>query len=142
MDRDDAFWDKAQEGFTLFALNQGEVCTCPSRALVQESIAEGFLEAVVARTERIRMGNPLDTDTMMGAQASSDQLEKILSYLDIGRQEGAEVLTGGERAVLDGELAGGFYVKPTIFRGENSMRIFQEEIFGPCLLYTSPSPRD
>ncbi|WP_270240719.1 aldehyde dehydrogenase family protein [Rothia kristinae] len=133
MDREDAFWDKAQEGFTLFALNQGEVCTCPSRALVQESIAEGFLEAVVARTERIRMGNPLDTDTMMGAQASSDQLEKILSYLDIGRQEGAEVLTGGERAVLDGELAGGFYVKPTIFRGENSMRIFQEEIFGPVV---------
>ncbi|MBE8528120.1 aldehyde dehydrogenase family protein, partial [Amycolatopsis sp. H6(2020)] len=133
MDREDAFWDKAQEGFTLFALNQGEVCTCPSRALVQESIAEGFLEAVVARTERIRMGNPLDTDTMMGAQASSDQLEKILSYLDIGRQEGAEVLTGGERAVLDGELADGFYVQPTIFRGDNSMRIFQEEIFGPVV---------
>ena len=133
MDREDAFWDKAQEGFTLFALNQGEVCTCPSRALVQESIAEWFLEAVVARTERIRMGNPLDTDTMMGAQASSDQLEKILSYLDIGRQEGAEVLTGGERAVLDGELADGFYVQPTIFRGDNSMRIFQEEIFGPVV---------
>ena len=133
MDREDAFWDKAQEGFTLFALNQGEVCTCPSRALVQESIAEGFLEAVVARTERNRMGNPLDTDTMMCAQASSDQLEKILSYLDIGRQEGAEVLTGGERAVLDGELADGFYVQPTIFRGDNSMRIFQEEIFGPVV---------
>ncbi|TFH98548.1 acetaldehyde dehydrogenase ExaC [Micrococcus lylae] len=137
MDSDDAFWDKAQEGFTLFALNQGEVCTCPSRALVQESIAEKFLETVVARTERIKTGNPLDTEVMMGAQASNDQLEKILSYLDIGRQEGAEVLTGGAQAEMEGELAGGYYVQPTIFRGDNSMRIFQEEIFGPVVSMTT-----
>ena len=107
MANDDAYWDKAQEGFTLFALNQGEVCTCPSRALVQESIAEKFLDAVVERTSRIVTGNPLDTDVMMGAQASNDQLEKITSYLDIGRQEGAEVLTGGARAEMEGELSGG-----------------------------------
>ncbi|XNY99879.1 aldehyde dehydrogenase family protein [Micrococcus luteus] len=137
MAQDDAFWDKAQEGFTLFALNQGEVCTCPSRALVQESIAEKFLEAVVARTERIKTGNPLDTDVMMGAQASNDQLEKILSYLDIGKQEGADVLTGGTQAEMEGELAGGYYVQPTIFRGKNSMRIFQEEIFGPVVSMTT-----
>ncbi|SJN25193.1 Aldehyde dehydrogenase [Micrococcus lylae] len=137
MDSDDAFWDKAQEGFTLFALNQGEVCTCPSRALVQESIADKFLETVVARTERIKTGNPLDTEVMMGAQASNDQLEKILSYLDIGRQEGAEVLTGGAQAEMEGELAGGYYVQPTIFRGNNSMRIFQEEIFGPVVSMTT-----
>ena len=133
MANDDAYWDKAQEGFTLFALNQGEVCTCPSRALVQESIAEKFLDAVVERTSRIVTGNPLDTDVMMGAQASNDQLEKITSYLDIGRQEGAEVLIGGARAEMEGELAGGYYVQPTIFRGDNSMRIFQEEIFGPVV---------
>ncbi|OFR86943.1 aldehyde dehydrogenase [Micrococcus sp. HMSC067E09] len=137
MDSDDAFWDKVQEGFTLFALNQGEVCTCPSRALVQESIADKFLETVVARTERIKTGNPLDTEVMMGAQASNDQLEKILSYLDIGRQEGAEVLTGGAQAEMEGELAGGYYVQPTIFRGDNSMRIFQEEIFGPVVSMTT-----
>ncbi|GAA3707360.1 aldehyde dehydrogenase family protein [Zhihengliuella alba] len=130
---DDAFYDKAQEGFTLFALNQGEVCTCPSRALVQESIYEKFLGDVVPRTEAIVQGNPLDTDTMMGAQASNDQLEKILSYIDIGRQEGAKVLTGGGRADLGGDLAEGFYVQPTIFEGQNSMRIFQEEIFGPVV---------
>ncbi|MBE1539786.1 acetaldehyde dehydrogenase ExaC [Micrococcus yunnanensis] len=134
---DDAYWDKAQEGFTLFALNQGEVCTCPSRALVQESIAEKFLDAVVERTSRIVTGNPLDTDVMMGAQASNDQLEKITSYLDIGRQEGAEVLIGGARAEMEGELAGGYYVQPTIFRGDNSMRIFQEEIFGPVVSTTT-----
>ena len=134
---DDAYWDKAQEGFTLFALNQGEVCTCPSRALVQESIAEKFLVAVVERTSRIVTGNPLDTDVMMGAQASNDQLEKITSYLDIGRQEGAEVLIGGARAEMEGELAGGYYVQPTIFRGDNSMRIFQEEIFGPVVSTTT-----
>jgi aldehyde dehydrogenase len=137
MSADDAYWDKAQEGFTMFALNQGEVCTCPSRALVQESIAEKFLDAVVERTRRIRQGNPLDPETMMGAQASNDQLEKILSYLDIGRQEGAEVLTGGARAELDGDLAGGYYVQPTIFRGTNDMRIFQEEIFGPVVSLTT-----
>ncbi|GAB3659624.1 aldehyde dehydrogenase family protein [Zhihengliuella somnathii] len=130
---DDAFYDKAQEGFTMFALNQGEVCTCPSRALVQESIYEKFMDDVVARTEAIKQGHPLDTDTMMGAQASNDQLEKILSYLDIGKQEGATVLTGGARADLGGELSGGYYVQPTIFAGENSMRIFQEEIFGPVV---------
>ncbi|MCF8560268.1 MULTISPECIES: aldehyde dehydrogenase family protein [Micrococcus] len=134
---DDAYWDKAQEGFTLFALNQGEVCTCPSRALVQESIAEKFLDAVVERTSRIVTGNPLDTDVMMGAQASNDQLEKITSYLDIGRQEGAEVLIGGARAEMEGELSGGYYVQPTIFRGDNSMRIFQEEIFGPVVSTTT-----
>ncbi|STY68098.1 acetaldehyde dehydrogenase ExaC [Micrococcus luteus] len=137
MANDDAYWDKAQEGFTLFALNQGEVCTCPSRALVQESIAEKFLDAVVERTSRIVTGNPLDTDVMMGAQASNDQLEKIMSYLDIGRQEGAEVLIGGARAEMEGELAGGYYVQPTIFRGDNSMRIFQEEIFGPVVSTTT-----
>ena len=137
MANDDAYWDKAQEGFTLFALNQGDVCTCPSRALVQESIAEKFLDAVVERTSRIVTGNPLDTDVMMGAQASNDQLEKITSYLDIGRQEGAEVLIGGARAEMEGELAGGYYVQPTIFRGDNSMRIFQEEIFGPVVSTTT-----
>jgi aldehyde dehydrogenase len=130
---DDAFYDKAQEGFTLFALNQGEVCTCPSRALIQEDIYEKFLGDVVERTKRIKQGNPLDTETMIGAQASNDQLEKILSYIEIGRAEGAKVLTGGKRAELPGDLAGGFYVEPTIFEGNNSMRIFQEEIFGPVV---------
>ncbi|MCT1764946.1 MULTISPECIES: aldehyde dehydrogenase family protein [Brevibacterium] len=142
MAKDDAYWNKAQEGFTMFALNQGEVCTCPSRALIQEGIAADFLEAVVARTEKIVQGNPLDTDTMMGAQASNDQLEKIVSYLDIGRQEGAEVLIGGERAELDGDLSGGYYVQPTIFKGDNGMRIFQEEIFGPVVSVTTFSDYD
>ena len=130
---DDAFYDKAQEGFTLFALNQGEVCTCPSRALVQEDIYEKFLGDVVERTKKIKQGNPLDTETMIGAQASNDQLEKILSYIEIGKAEGAKVLTGGKRAELPGDLAGGFYVEPTIFEGNNTMRIFQEEIFGPVV---------
>ena len=130
---DDAFYDKAQEGFTLFALNQGEVCTCPSRALIQEGIYERFLGDVVGRTKAIKQGNPLDTETMIGAQASNDQLEKILSYIEIGKAEGATVLTGGKRAELPGELAGGFYVEPTIFEGHNRMRIFQEEIFGPVV---------
>lgn len=142
MRADDGYWDKAQEGFAMFALNQGEVCTCPSRALIQESIATDFLDAVVERTERITRGNPLDTDTMVGAQASNDQFEKIKSYLDIGRQEGAEVLTGGEVADLGGEFAGGFYIQPTIFRGDNSMRIFQEEIFGPVVSATTFSDFD
>jgi len=133
---DDAFYDKALEGFTLFALNQGEVCTCPSRALIQSSIYDRFLADAVARTEKIIQGNPLDTATMIGAQASNDQLEKIMSYLDIGRQEGAKVLTGGARAEMDGDLAGGYYVQPTIFEGQNSMRIFQEEIFGPVVSVT------
>lgn len=133
----DDFLDKALEGFTMFALNQGEVCTCPSRALIQRGHYADFLQAAVARTELIKPGHPLDTDTMIGAQASNDQLEKILSYLDIGRQEGAKVLTGGERLDYDGELKGGYYVQPTIFEGDNRMRIFQEEIFGPVVSVTS-----
>ncbi|KNB49939.1 aldehyde dehydrogenase family protein [Streptomyces caatingaensis] len=134
---DDDFRDKALEGFTMFALNQGEVCTCPSRALVQRGHYADFLAAAVARTEAIVPGHPLDTDTMIGAQASNDQLEKILSYLDIGRAEGARLLTGGHRADPGGELKGGYYVEPTIFEGTNSMRIFQEEIFGPVAAVTS-----
>ena len=133
----DEFYDKALEGFTLFAFNQGEVCTCPSRALIQQDIYHQFLADAAARTKAIRQGNPLDTQTMIGAQASNDQLEKILSYVEIGKAEGATVLTGGERAHLDGDLAGGYYVTPTIFEGDNSMRIFQEEIFGPVVAVTS-----
>ena len=129
----DAFYDKALEGFTLFAFNQGEVCTCPSRALVQSSMYDSFMSDAVKRVEAIRQGNPLDTETTVGAQASNDQLEKILSYLDIGRAEGAKVLTGGERVDLGGELSGGYYVAPTVFEGDNSMRVFQEEIFGPVV---------
>ena len=136
MAKDDDFYDKALEGFTMFALNQGEVCTCPSRALVQESIYDHFLERALARVKAMKQGNPLDTDTMIGAQASNDQLEKILSYIDIGKQEGAKVLTGGGRNDLGGDLAGGYYVKPTVFEGNNSMRIFQEEIFGPVVSVT------
>jgi aldehyde dehydrogenase len=130
--RDD-FYDKALEGFTMFALNQGEVCTCPSRALIQESIYDQFIADAVERTKAVTQGNPLDTGTMIGAQASNDQLEKILSYIDIGQREGAKVLTGGERVHLSGDLAGGYYVQPTIFEGDNRMRIFQEEIFGPVV---------
>ncbi|MET4058717.1 aldehyde dehydrogenase [Arthrobacter sp. UYP6] len=133
---DDAFYDKALEGFNMFALNQGEVCTCPSRALVQDSIYDSFMSDALARTAQMIQGNPLDTNTMVGAQASNDQLEKILSYMDIAHQEGAKVLTGGERLSLDGDLAGGFYVKPTVFEGTNNMRIFQEEIFGPVVSVT------
>ena len=134
--KDDDFRSKALEGFTMFALNQGEVCTCPSRALVGKNIYHEFIQAAIARTEAVKMGHPLDTDTMMGAQASTDQLEKVLSYIDIGKQEGAEVLTGGGRAELGGELSGGYYVKPTIFAGNNKMRVFQEEIFGPVVSVT------
>jgi aldehyde dehydrogenase len=137
MAADDAFFDKALEGFTMFALNQGEVCTCPSRALIQESIYDRFMERAVARVRAVRQGNPLDTETMIGAQASTEQLEKILSYIDIGRQEGAKCLTGGERAVLGGDLAEGYYVRPTVFAGHNRMRIFQEEIFGPVVSVTT-----
>ena len=133
----DSFYDKALEGFAMFALNQGEVCTCPSRALVQSSIYSDFVPDAIARVEKIIQGNPLDDTTMIGAQASNDQLEKILSYFDIGRQEGAKVLTGGERNILEGDLAEGYYVKPTIFEGDNSMRVFQEEIFGPVVALTS-----
>ena len=134
---DDDFFDKAIEGFVMFALNQGEVCTCPSRALVHEKIYDKFMERALKRVEAIVQGDPLDPATMIGAQASSEQLEKILSYMDIGRQEGAEVLTGGERANLPGDLAGGYYVKPTVFKGHNKMRIFQEEIFGPVVSVTT-----
>jgi aldehyde dehydrogenase len=133
---DDAFQDKALEGFSMFALNQGEVCTCPSRALIQQSIYEPFLSAATDRTKKIVQGNPLDDDTMIGAQASNDQLEKILSYIEIGVQEGARVICGGERVDLGGDLSGGYYVAPTIFEGNNKMRIFQEEIFGPVVAVT------
>lgn len=129
----DAFYDKALEGFAMFALNQGEVCTCPSRALIQGGIYDEFLQQAVKRVEQIKQGNPLDTETMIGAQASNDQFEKILSYIDIGRQEGAKVLAGGEKAEMGGDLAGGYYIKPTVFEGNNQMRIFQEEIFGPVV---------
>jgi aldehyde dehydrogenase len=135
--KDDDYFDKCLEGFSMFALNQGEVCTCPSRALVQEKIYKTFLERAVARTKKHVNGNPLDTNTTVGAQASNDQLEKILSYIDIGKKEGAKVLTGGGRAKLGGELEGGYYVEPTIFEGKNEMRIFQEEIFGPVVSVTS-----
>ena len=134
---DDAFFDKAVEGFVLFALNQGEVCTCPSRALIHESIYDQFIERAIARTNAIKVGNPLDTETMMGAQASNDQLEKILSYMDIGQAEGAQLLAGGGRNTLEGDLSGGYYIKPTIFKGHNKMRIFQEEIFGPVVSVTT-----
>jgi len=134
---DDDFFDKAVEGFVLFALNQGEVCTCPSRALVQESIYDKFMERAIKRVKAIKQGNPLDPETMIGAQASNEQMEKILSYLDIGKQEGAEVLTGGARADLGGELKDGFYIQPTVFRGNNKMRVFQEEIFGPVVSVTT-----
>ncbi|HPT49013.1 MAG TPA: aldehyde dehydrogenase family protein [Accumulibacter sp.] len=140
MDADDDFLDKAIEGLVLFAFNQGEVCTCPSRALIQESIYERFIARCLTRIAAIKQGNPLDTETMIGAQASSEQLTKILSYLDLGRQEGAQVLAGGSQARLGGEfpeLAGGYYVQPTVFKGHNGMRIFQEEIFGPVLAVTT-----
>lgn len=134
---DDDFQDKALEGFTMFALNQGEVCTCPSRALIQKDIFDDFLALAAVRTKAVRQGDPLDTETMIGAQASNDQLEKILSYIEIGTNEGARLITGGERAELGGDLADGYYVQPTIFTGDNGMRIFQEEIFGPVVSVTS-----
>ena len=137
MDKDDAFLDKAVEGLVMFALNQGEVCTCPSRALVHESIYGAFMERAIERVNQIKIGHPLDTETMMGAQASMEQMEKIKSYLDIGKQEGAEIIAGGDVNKLEGELEGGYYVEPTIFKGDNSMRIFQEEIFGPVLSVTT-----
>ena len=135
--RNDDFFDKALEGFAMFALNQGEVCTCPSRALVQESIYEKFIDAAINRVQAMKQGNPLSSDTMVGAQASREQLEKILSYIDIGKQEGAQVLTGGKRAAINGPLKDGYYVEPTVFQGNNKMRIFQEEIFGPVLSVTT-----
>jgi aldehyde dehydrogenase len=136
-DADDDFFDKAVEGAVLFALNQGEVCTCPSRILVHENIYEKFMKRVIERTKAIKMGHPLAEDTMMGAQASNDQFEKILSYLDIGKQEGAEVLCGGAKAGLNSGLETGYYIQPTIFKGNNKMRIFQEEIFGPVVCVTT-----
>lgn len=137
MEADDAFLDKAVEGFVLFALNQGEVCTCPSRALIQESIYDKFMERVLKRVEAIQTGNPLDPNTMMGAQASNEQMEKIQSYLQIGKEEGAEVLIGGDRNQLEGDFTDGYYIKPTVFKGNNKMRIFQEEIFGPVVAVTT-----
>jgi aldehyde dehydrogenase len=137
MDEDDAFFDKAIEGLVLFAFNQGEVCTCPSRAIIQESIYDKFMERVLGRVKAIKQGNPLDPNTMLGAQASEDQLNKIMNYIDIGKQEGAEVLIGGERNVLSGDIAGGYYVQPTLLKGHNKMRVFQEEIFGPVLAVTT-----
>jgi aldehyde dehydrogenase len=134
---DDDFLDKAIEGLVLFAFNQGEVCTCPSRALIHESIYDPFMKRVLERVKAIKQGNPLDTETMMGAQASKEQLTKILTYLDLGRQEGAELLIGGAQAHLPGALSGGYYVEPTLFRGHNKMRLFQEEIFGPVLAVTT-----
>jgi aldehyde dehydrogenase len=136
MAQDDAFFDKVLEGFAMFALNQGEVCTCPSRALVHESIYDRFMEKAVERVKKIKLGHPLDPTTMIGAQASSDQLEKILSYVDIGKKEGAKVLTGGARQVHGGELSKGYYVQATVLAGPNKMRVFQEEIFGPVVSVT------
>ena len=142
MDEDDAFLDKAIEGLVMFALNQGEVCTCPSRAFIQESIYDRFMERVLKRVAAIKQGNPLEMETMIGAQASSEQVQKILSYIDIGKQEGAELLIGGEKAALGGALSEGFYINPTIFRGNNKMRLFQEEIFGPVLSVTTFKTED
>ena len=136
-DEDDDFFDKAIEGLVLFAFNQGEVCTCPSRALIQESIYDQFIERCISRVKAIKEGNPLDTETMMGAQASDEQMSKILSYIDLAKQEGAQLLVGGERASRPGELADGHYIQPTMFKGHNKMRIFQEEIFGPVLAVTT-----
>jgi len=137
MDADDAFLDKAIEGMVLFAFNQGEVCTCPSRALIQESIYDKFMARVLQRVAAIKQGDPLDTDSMMGAQASAMQMDKIMSYMAVGKEEGAEVLIGGEAAKLGGDLAGGYYVQPTLLKGHNKMRVFQEEIFGPVLAVTT-----
>lgn len=142
MREDDDFLDKTIEGMVMFALNQGEVCTCPSRALIQESIYDEFMERAIKRVKEIKTGNPLDPEVMMGAQASSEQLEKILSYLEIGKDEGAECLTGGARNQLDGDFKDGYYVQPTVFKGNNSMRIFQEEIFGPVLSVTTFKDHD
>ncbi len=137
MDADDAFFDKAIEGLVLFAFNQGEVCTCPSRAIIQESIYDKFIARVLERVKAIKQGSPLDAGTMLGAQASQDQMNKIMNYIEIGKQEGAEVLIGGERNMLTGDLADGYYVQPTLLKGHNKMRVFQEEIFGPVLAVTT-----
>jgi len=136
-DADDDFFDKAVEGLVMFAFNQGEVCSCPSRAVIQESVYEKFMERVLPRVAAIKQGNPLDTETMIGAQASEVQMATIESYLDIGKQEGAQLLAGGSRSTLAGDLSGGYYIQPTLFKGDNKMRIFQEEIFGPVLAVTT-----
>jgi len=135
--QDDSYLDKAIEGLVLFAFNQGEVCTCPSRALIQESIYDRFIERCLQRVAAIKQGSPLDTETMIGAQASQMQMDKIQSYLQLGKEEGAQVLIGGERAQLGGDIEGGYYIQPTLFKGHNKMRIFQEEIFGPVLAVTT-----
>ena len=137
MDADDAFFDKCIEGLVMFAFNQGEVCTCPSRAIIQESIYDKFIARVLERVKAIKQGSPLDSNTMLGAQASQDQLNKIMNYIEIGKQEGAEVLIGGERNMLTGDIADGYYVQPTLLKGHNKMRVFQEEIFGPVLAVTT-----
>jgi len=137
LDQDDEFLDKALEGFSMFALNQGEVCTCPSRILIQESIYEKFIERGTQRVQRMKQGHPLDLSTMVGAQVSQAQMERILGYIDVGRQEGAECLTGGERLRAGGEINDGFFVKPTLLFGRNDMRVFQEEIFGPVASVTT-----
>ncbi|NBI29933.1 aldehyde dehydrogenase [Chengkuizengella marina] len=137
MDHDDDFLNKAIEGFAMFALNQGEVCTCPSRALIHESIYDQFMERAISRVAKIKQGNPLNQETMIGAQASSEQMEKILAYFDIAKQEGAETLIGGKRNMLEKEFKDGYYIQPTIFKGHNKMRIFQEEIFGPVVSVTT-----
>jgi acyl-CoA reductase-like NAD-dependent aldehyde dehydrogenase len=137
MAHDDDFLDKAVEGFVLYTFNKGEVCTCPSRALIQADIYDEFMARCLHRIAAIRQGNPLDTDTQLGPQVSAAQLEKITSYLAIGHNEGAEVLTGGQRAHIDGEFAEGYYFQPTVLKGDNKMRVFQEEIFGPVLAVTT-----
>ena len=137
MAEDDEFLDKAIEGLVLYAFNKGEVCTCPSRALIEESIYDEFMARVLERIASIRQGHPLDPETQIGAQVSQAQLDKIMSYAEIGKQEGAELLIGGERAHLEGELEDGYYFQPTVFKGTNDMRIFQEEIFGPVLAVTT-----
>jgi aldehyde dehydrogenase len=134
---DDDFFDKAIEGFVMFALNQGEVCTCPSRALIQESIYDTFMERALKRVAEITAGSPLDPNTMIGAQASQEQHEKILRYMQIGRDEGAQVLIGGAANDFGGDLSGGYYIQPTVFKGHNKMRVFQEEIFGPVVSVTT-----
>lgn len=137
MDADDAYFDKCLEGFALFALNQGEVCTCPSRALIQESIYDKFMERALKRVKAIKQGSPLDASTMIGAQASSEQVEIIMSYIKLGKEEGAQLLAGGVQTKLTGDLSEGYYIEPTVFKGHNKMRIFQEEIFGPVLSVTT-----
>ena len=136
MAEDDDFRQKAAEGFAMFALNQGEVCTCPSRALIQDSIYDDFIGMSLERVAKVKQGNPLDTETMIGAQASTEQMDKIMSYLALGREEGAEILIGGDKADMESDLANGFYIQPTVFAGNNRMRIFQEEIFGPVVSAT------